>query len=552
MPTQTQPSSDAKRDGVTGAVDRHRQTEHTSGDGIVDTEIAILGAGFAGMCMAIGLLKAGRTDFVIYEKADSLGGTWRDNTYPGCACDVPSQLYSYSFAQHAGWSRTFAKQPEILAYMKQVAQQHNLDAKIELNAQVTAIQWDQSQRLWRLTFHGGRCVTARVVVSGVGGLHLPKTPALPGLESFAGPAFHSARWRHEVDLTGKTVAVIGTGASAIQFIPEIAGTVGTLHVFQRTPPWVLPRNDRPTSRLARWAFARVPLLQRLWRAVQYWNAESIALGFTLKPKLMGRGQKRSATFLKSIVKDPVLHDKLMPMYTMGCKRVLISDDFYATMTRENVNLITDRIAEVRPHSILTADGIERPVDVIIYATGFQPFHPAADMQISGRDNRTLAADWHEGPEAFYGVAVAGYPNYFMLMGPNSGLGHNSILFMIETQVQYILQCLAWLATDRLDTIEVREDVQRAFNDSLQKKFDKSVWKSDGSVYRLPCTSWYVHASGKHTALWPSFSATYWLAMRRADSSHYLPRQLPKRLPSEKKLPSEAPLTRPAPPARRVA
>ena len=488
--------------------------------------VAILGSGFAGMCMAIRLLEAGRDDFVIFEKASSLGGTWRDNTYPGCACDVPSHLYSFSFAQNRDWSRAYATQPEILAYMQGVADEHQLEKKIQFNTQITALVWDQEASHWRLTAADGRQFAAKVVVSGVGGLHLPKVPAIAGLDSFQGPAFHSARWRHDVDLAGKTVAVIGTGASAIQFIPEIAPHVGRLHVFQRTPPWVLPRNDRPTSTLARRMFSRLPLLQRFWRAVQFWYAEAFALGFTVKPKLMGRGQKRSDRYMRSIVKDKALADRMMPMYTMGCNRVLISDNYYQALTRDNVELVTEAIAAVRPHSIVTADGRERPVDVIIHATGFKPFDPSGDMHIQGRGGRTLAADWSDGPEAFHGVAVAGYPNYFMLMGPNSGLGHNSIIFMIETQVNYILQCLAWLdrgmsGQPALETVEVREDVQRAFNDALQRKFDKSVWKSDGSVWQLPCKSWYQHRSGKFTAIWPSFAITYRLALRKADRQHFV-------------------------------
>jgi len=490
--------------------------------------IAILGSGFAGMCMAIRLLEAGRNDFVIFEKASSLGGTWRDNTYPGCACDVPAQLYSFSFAQNMGWSRTYATQPEILAYMHGVAEEHQLEKKIRFNTRITTLIWDHEASHWRLTAADGRQFTARVVVSGVGGLHLPKIPDIAGLDSFQGPAFHSARWRHDVDLAGKTVAVVGTGASAIQFIPEIAPRVGKLLVFQRTPPWVLPRNDRPIAPLARAILARLPLLQRFWRAMQFWYAEAFALGFTVKPKLMGRGQKRSDRYMRSIVKDTALADRMMPMYTMGCNRVLISDNYYQALTRDNVELVTESIAAVSPHAIVTADGRERPVDAIIHATGFKPFDPSGDMHIQGRGGRTLAADWADGPEAFHGVAVAGYPNYFMLMGPNSGLGHNSIIFMIETQVRYILQCLGWLDGGRsgqpaLATVEVREDVQRDFNDALQQKFDKSVWKSDGSVWQLPCKSWYRHKSGKFTALWPSFAITYRLALRTADRRHFVSR-----------------------------
>jgi cation diffusion facilitator CzcD-associated flavoprotein CzcO len=487
-----------------------------------DIGVAILGAGFAGICMAIKLRAAGREDFTVFEKARGLGGTWRDNTYPGCACDVPSHLYSYSFAQNPHWSRTHAQQPEILAYWQRVAAEHDVVRHIAFATPIDEITWDDSARRWRLRCGDGRTFTARVVVSAVGALHLPKAVRLPGLETFEGPAFHSAHWRHDVDLNGRAVAVIGTGASAIQFIPEIASRVGLLTVYQRSPPWVLPRNDRPVSRLMRTLFAIVPGLLRAWRAVQYWRAEAVALGLAHKPKLMGRGQKRSARFKDREIADEELRLKLNPFYTMGCKRVLLSDDFYATMTRPNVELVTDPIREIRGRSIVTADGRERPCDVIIQATGFEPFNPTKGMVIRGRDGRSLADDWEDLPQAFRGVAVAGYPNYFMLMGPNSGLGHNSIVFMIEAQVRYVMQCLGWLTQGLLDTVEVRPEVQHAENQHLQARFSRTVWQATrGSDWQLPCTSWYVDSQGRNATLWPGLSATYWLLMRRADIAHYL-------------------------------
>jgi cation diffusion facilitator CzcD-associated flavoprotein CzcO len=353
---------------------------------------------------------------------------------------------------------------------------------------------------------------------------MPKAAQLPGLETFAGPTFHSAHWRHDVDLAGREVAVIGTGASAVQFIPEIAPCVGRLTVYQRSPPWVLPRHGRPVPRWLRTLFAVVPGLLRAWRAVQYWRAEAVGLGLAHKPKLMGRGQKRSARFKEREIVDEDLRLKLNPFYTMGCKRVLLSDDFYATMTRPGVELVTDPIREIRGRSIVTADGVERPCDVIIQATGFEPFNPTKGMVIRGRDGRSLADDWRDRPQAFRGVAVAGYPNYFMLMGPNSGLGHNSIVFMIEVQVRYVLQCLGWLAEGRLETVEVRPDVQQAENQQLQARFSRTVWQTTRrSDWQLPCTSWYVDSQGRNATLWPGLSAAYWLLMRRADIAHYVPK-----------------------------
>ncbi|MEI6238940.1 MAG: NAD(P)/FAD-dependent oxidoreductase [Planctomycetia bacterium] len=489
----------------------------------VDIGVAILGAGFAGICMAIKLLEAGRDDIVIFEKASALGGTWRDNTYPGCGCDVPSHLYSYSFAQNPHWSRAYARQPEILTYLQGVAARYDVVRHIRFDTPIDSLAWDEATRCWRLIGRDGRTFTARVVVSAVGALHVPKVPDLPGSGSFEGVSFHCARWRHDVDLAGRAVAVIGSGASAIQFIPEIAATVGRLTVFQRSPPWILPRRDRPVSRVTRTMFRVMPGALRLWRSLQYWQAESVGLGLAYKPKLMGRGQRRSADFKEREIADPTLRLKLNPFYTLGCKRVLLSDDFYATMTRPNVELVTEPIREVTPRAIVTADGREHPCDVIIHATGFEPFNAAATIAVRGREGRSLADDWRDGPQAFRGVAVAGYPNYFLLMGPNSGLGHNSIVFMIETQVRYVMQCLRWLDTGRLAQVEVREDVQRAYNDRLQARFARTVWRqTQGSPWQLPCTSWYARPGGRNVALWPGLSATYWLTMRRADIRDYVP------------------------------
>jgi cation diffusion facilitator CzcD-associated flavoprotein CzcO len=486
--------------------------------------VAILGAGFAGICMAIKLRERGRDDFVVCEKASDLGGTWRDNTYPGCGCDVPAHLYSYSFAQHPHWSRVYARQPEILAYIRRVAADHDVERRISYDTTVTELAWDEASRCWRLVTADGRRFTASVVVSAVGGLHVPKIPALPGLDTFLGPAFHSARWQHDVDLTGKQVAVIGTGASAIQIIPEIAPVVRQLTVYQRSPPWVLPRRDYVVSPAMRWAYAHVPGLLRLMRAWHYWTAEAIALGLVYKPKLMGMGQKASAAYKEREIADPDLRLKLNPFYTLGCKRMLISDDFYATMTRPNVELVTDEIREVRPGGIVADDRVERPCDVIVFATGFDAFNTTAELAIKGRGGRSLAEDWADGPEAYRGVVVSGYPNLFMLVGPNSGLGHNSIVFMIEAQVHYIMKCLEWLARGRLATVEVRPEVQAAWNEKLGQRFRRTVWqdKPSGSAWQLPCTSWYVNSQGRNTTLWPGFSASYWLAMRRPHLADYLP------------------------------
>ena len=486
-----------------------------------DVEIVVVGAGFGGLAVAIRLQQAGRHDFRILEKASGLGGTWHNNTYPGCACDIPSHLYSLSFEQHPGWTRHFAAQPEILAYLKRVADRHRLHEKICFNTEVRSLIWDEAAGRWQIETAGGDSLRARVVVLGVGGLHLPRYPEIPGLRQFAGPAFHSARWRHDVDLAGKRVALIGSGASAVQIVPAIAPQVQSLAVFQRTPPWVLPRNDRPISPALQRAFARVPALQRLWRWILYLRQESIAIAYTVKPKLLGSWQKQSMQLIYRSVSDPLTRHKLWPHYPLGCKRALLSDDYYPAFERDHVDLITEPISEIRGQSIVTADGREREVDAIVLATGFRTFNPAEELEITGRDGRRLADDWRDGPEAYNGVLVAGYPNLFMLMGPNSGLGHNSIVFMIEAQVRYILSALELLTRKKLRAIEVRRDIQQIFNEQMSERFKQTVWVSDGSPWRKPCRSWYKTATGRLTALWPGFSASYWWRLRRADPRDFV-------------------------------
>ncbi len=495
--------------------------------------VAILGAGFAGLCMGIALLAAGRTDFTIFEKADELGGTWRDNTYPGSACDVPASVYSYSFAPHAGWSRTYAAQPEILAYMRSIAHDRGVDRRIRFNTAIRAARWNEACGVWELTAADGRAYRARVVVAAVGGLHLPHIPSIAGLDRFRGPVMHTARWRHDVQLPGRNIAVIGTGTSAAQVIPALAKQAETLVVFQRSPPWVLPRRDRTRSPLAQRLLSRLPWLGRLGRTLRYLRAETAGLAFNGTPRLVGGAQRLALRFLRGSIADPGLRRKLTPRYALGCKRVVLSDDLYPALSRENVDLVLESIADIRPTSIVTVDGRERPVDAIVLATGFRPFNLADSIAIHGRDGRVLADEWLAGPRAFQGVAIAGYPNLFTLMGPNTALGHNSVLFMIESQVHYVMQCLDWLATGRLESVEVTELAQRSFNAWLDRRFDRTVWKAGGpgggtsaahKVWRQPCSSWYVHPAGRNHVIWPGSSVGYWLRMRRPDPNDFVPRQ----------------------------
>lgn len=509
-----------------------------SGPTACDTSVAILGAGFGGLCMAIKLFESGLHDFMIFEKASSPGGTWRDNTYPGCACDIPSHLYSFSFAQRSGWSRRFASQAEILSYIRELADRSAVSDRIYHDTAIKTIEWDDTARHWKLTAADGRRFTARAVVSAVGGLHVPALPRISGLDRFGGVSFHTARWRHDIDLTGKRVAVIGTGASAVQIVPELARIVDQLLVFQRTPHWIMPRNDRPYSVLEQAAYRFVPGLLRGSRALHYWKAEATALGFVVKPKWMREGEKRARRFLERSVPNGDLREKLLPKYRMGCKRVLLSDTYYPALMQPNTQLVTDHISRITPQGVITADGTARDVDCIIYATGFRPFDHSAEIRVRGRDGRMLSEEWKHGPQAYRGVAVTGFPNYFMIMGPNSGLGHNSILFMIESQVRYILQCLSWLESGRTDAVEVRAEVQDDFNDLLDGARQRTVWKT--AAEEGGCASWYVHPSGRNTAIWPGFSSSYWLSMLRADRRDFLP---PRPRPAA--VPVETPLRRAA-------
>jgi cation diffusion facilitator CzcD-associated flavoprotein CzcO len=488
--------------------------------------VAIIGGGFAGIAMAIGLLEDGRHDFAILEKAPALGGTWRDNTYPGCACDVPSRLYSYSFDSATNWSRDHAPQAEILGYLEQVARRHDVHRFTRFGTAIERIEWDASARLWRLRAADGRRFTARVVVSAVGGIHLPNLPDLPGLADFAGPAFHTARWRHDVDLAGRRVAVIGTGASAIQVVPEIAKQAERLTIYQRTPPWILPRRDRPVSRLARWLDARVPGLRAARRQWLYWTAEARAIPLAHLPRLVVHPQRKAKAFLKRSLPELRLRRKLVPDYALGCKRVLKSDDYFPTLGREHVEVVVEPIDHIGRWGITTADGIERPTDAIVLATGFKPFDLTDALDVVGRDGRSLRDAWRSGPEAFRGVAVTGFPNLFLLMGPNTALGHNSILVMIEAQVNYIRQCLGWIGRGELGAVEVTPAAQAAWMAALHDRFERSVWRSGpvvgtGGSAVAPCGSWYRHASGRNHVIWPGTSVSYAAAMRRAEPRDFL-------------------------------
>jgi len=480
-----------------------------------DLDVAIIGAGFSGLCMAIALKKAGYTAFQVFEKAHDLGGTWRDNRYPGCACDVPSHLYSFSFEQNPDWSRSFSPQREIWRYMKDCASKYAILPHLRFDAAVTAAEYDETAHLWRMRLKDGATFTARAVISAVGALHLPAYPAIKGIDSFQGRSFHSSRWDETFDLDGKTVGVIGTGASAIQIVPSIAPIVKQLTLFQRTPSWILPRMDRAFSQRTQKRFRKLPLLQRLFRHLIYWRMEMGVLGFLGNRALMRQVENMALAYLERSVPEEKLRAALKPDYAIGCKRILISDDFYASMTRDNVELVTTPIAEATPDGIGTAEGRLHTFDAIIYATGFRATDLLSEITITGRGGRRLSDDWRGGAQAYYGIAVSGYPNFFMLLGPNTGLGHNSIIFMIEAQVRYTMDCLQWLLRGGAGEIDVRPEVQKTFNNLLRQRMSRTVWQSG-------CRSWYLNENGTNSTIWPGHTVGYWWQTRHARKSDFVP------------------------------
>ena len=467
--------------------------------------VAIIGAGFAGLGMVIALARAGERDVVVLEQADDVGGTWRDNTYPGSGCDVPSVLYSYSFAPNPDWSRAYPRQREIQEYLRRCAREHDVLGQVRLGVAVLRAEFDDDARLWRVHCSDGSTVLARALVGAVGSLHQPSTPDLPGLDRFAGHAFHSARWDHDVDLSGTTVAVVGTGASAVQFVPEVAKVAARVQVFQRSAPWVLPKPDRRLTAAERALFRLVPPVQRLRRAIGYWLLEARALGMVAQPRLMRVAEAVARRHLRAAVADPDLVRRLTPDYPMGCKRILVSGDYYPALARPHVDVVTEPISEVREHGVVTADGVEHPADVIVFGTGFHVVDSWQGQPITGSAGRTLREAWREGPRAHHGITVAGFPNLFLLFGPNTGLGHNSIVFMIEAQIHYVLRCLRWLGEDGV--LDVRPEVADRSDRLLQRRFEGTVWAGD-------CTSYYLDDSGRNRNIWPGSTVGYWWRTRR--------------------------------------
>lgn len=481
----------------------------------------VVGTGFSGLGMAIELRRAGREDFVVLEKADDIGGTWRDNTYPGCACDIQSHMYSFSFAQNPDWSRSYSAQPEIWRYLRRVTDEYDLRRHIHFGVEMTGARWDEDEHRWHVTTAGGTEYVGRYLVAGIGGLHIPRVPRLPGLEDFAGTVFHSARWDHEYSLAGKRVAVVGTGASAVQFVPRIAPEVAKLTVFQRTPPWIMPKADVAIPEWAKRVFRGVPGAQRLYRSLLYWMLEARAIGFNGRPGLMRLAQRIALAHLRRAVADPELRRKLTPDYVMGCKRVLIANDFYPALTRPNVEVVTDGVAEVRENSIVDSAGVEHEVDAIILGTGFHVTDAFDYLDITGTGGRDLAKQWRaSGIQTHLGITVAGYPNLFFLLGPNTALGHNSVVFMIESQIRYVAKAMVMADEAGAEALDTKESAQARFQSGIQRRLVEGVWTQGG------CRSWYLDSQGVNRTIWPGFTWRYWLDTRDPDPETFtlLPRR----------------------------
>ncbi len=475
--------------------------------------VAILGTGFAGVGMAIQLKRQGYDDFVVLEKAAESGGTWRDNTYPGCACDVPSHLYSFSFALNPNWSRAYSSQWEIQVYLRSCMERFGVLPYVQWDSELQNADWNEDDQRWHVTTSQGQ-LTTDILILGNGPLSEPSLPAIPGIKDFEGTLFHSARWRHDYDLIGKRVAVIGTGASAIQFVPRIQPKVEHMTLFQRTPPWILPRLDHAIADWQHTMFRMLPITQRAIRSTIYWQRELSAAGFVYKQSMLKQGIKIAQQHLEQQIPDPMLQAKLTPKYTLGCKRVLISDDFYPAVTQPNVEVITDHIREVRAHSIVTEDDREHYIDTIICATGFHVTDAQLPQRIHGRGGLSLADTWHPDPHAYLGATVPNFPNMFLLIGPNTGVGHTSMVFMIESQVAYILDCLRTMEQRALQTIEVRPESEEAFNTEIQQRMRGTVWASG-------CNSWYLDAHGRNTTIWPGFTFEFRRRTSHFDPQHYI-------------------------------
>ncbi|MFM9377738.1 flavin-containing monooxygenase [Gordonia sp. VNK21] len=488
-----------------------------------DVEIAIVGAGFSGLGAAIKLSQNGVDDYLVIDRGNDFGGTWRDNTYPGAACDVPSHLYSYSFAQNPDWSRSYSHQPEIHGYINGVADNYGIGARTWFTSEVESAHWNEDEHRWELSVSrsvdGGPAeqvtVRARHLVGAVGPLCEPNLPDIEGIDGFGGTIVHSARWDHEMDFTGKRVAVIGTGASAIQIVPQLGKVVGHLDVYQRTAPWIIPRNERPYLPVENWAFKNVPGLQNLIRGGIYGFNETVAAGMTFAPKALKPVELISRANIFKGIRDPKLREAVTPSYAVGCKRILKSNDWYPTLDQPNVDLVTDGIEKITEAGIVSRDGTLREVDVIVVATGFHVTDSPVFATIHGAGGRSLADVWDQtGMRGYKGSFVHGFPNMMLLIGPSTGLGHTSMVYMIESQLNYLVDYIRTARRSGITRTEVTEEAQDRFNSGVQHSLRNSVWVNGG------CSSWYQDEHGNITTVWPGFTFTFRNATRRFDIAAY--------------------------------
>ncbi|ASW89827.1 flavin-containing monooxygenase [Mycobacterium marseillense] len=466
----------------------------------------IIGAGFTGLGAAIRLAEAGVDDIVILERADRVGGTWRDTTYPGASCDVPSLLYSYSFVKNPTWSRTYSPAPEIYRHLEDMADRFDIRGRIKFGHEVKGLSFDEEAGVWTATTKNRKKFRARSVVLASGPLSDVSFPDIRGLDSYRGHKIHSARWDHDYDFAGKRVAVIGTGASAIQIIPELVKRAEFVKVFQRTPCWVLPRLDAATPPTLQSLFAKVPATQQLARQALYWGHEASATALVWDTPLTSLAARLGRAHLRAQVKDPWLRRQLTPDFRPGCKRMLVSSDYYPALQRDNCKLIDWPIATLSPVGIRTSDGIEHHLDCIVFATGYDVHLTGPPFPVTGLGGRSLAAEWADGAQAYKSINVHGYPNLFVMTGPNSGPGHNSLLVYIEGQLDYVVRGIKTILDEDLRYLDVREQVQRRHNEDLQRRLTKTTWMSG-------CRSWYLTKDGFNGSMYPGFATQYLRQMR---------------------------------------
>jgi cation diffusion facilitator CzcD-associated flavoprotein CzcO len=476
-------------------------------------EVAIVGAGFGGLGMAIRLKQAGRDDFVLIERGEDVGGTWWANSYPGCQCDIPSNLYSFSFAPNPNWDRAYPMRDQLLEYLRDCAERFGVLPQTRLRSELLEARWVAEEQRWELETATGP-LAARVLVAAPGLLSEPFSPRLPGLERFEGSCFHTAEWDHSDDLTGKRVALLGSGASAVQVVPEIQPQVAKLHLFQRTPPWVIPHTDHPVARAMRELYKRVPVLQTLSRASIYALHETVVVGIARDRRWLKAQELNARLHLRRQVPDPELRKRLTPDYEIFCKRIILSNRWYPAIQEPNVDLVSSGLGEVRERSVVDGDGVEREIDTLILATGFKPAELPIAERIRGRDGSSLAEVWGGSPEAYLGTTVAGFPNLLFLYGPNLNTGHSSVVYILESQIAYALDALHTMRLRGAAEFDVRPEAQAAYNEEIQARLATTVWNTGG------CTSWYLDRNGRNSIMWPGFTFEYRRRTRSFDAEAY--------------------------------